>query len=93
MSFGLEVFDAAGNLTFSASEKYVRVVDVFNPYSLSVPGSKTYSGTVDLRVIVQQGNSRIITVTVIGNTVSWDYSDGYSWPEYSGSASIRVLTA
>ena len=93
MSFGLNVYDENGVLTFTASEKYVRVVDVFNPHAIGVPGSRSYPGTVNLRAITQQGNSRILTVSVSGTTVSWAYSDSYSWPEYAGTGSIRVLTA
>lgn len=93
MSFGLEVYDADSKRTFTASEDYVRFVEAFNPFTLSIPGSKTYPNLVDLRVVVQQGNSRVLSVSVSGNTVYWGYADAYAWPEYSSAASIRVLTA
>lgn len=93
MSYGLRVFDSNSNITFSASEDHVRFVEAFNPFSLGVPGSKTYPGLVDLRIVVQQGNSRVLSATVSGNTVYWRYADDYSWPEYSSAASIRVVTA
>lgn len=92
MSFGLSVFNSNRETLFSTDGDYVRVVDVFNPFTVSVPGSKTYPGFVDIQVVVKQGNSRILTVLLNDNTVSWSYSDSFSWPEYGSDALITVLT-
>ena len=94
MAFGIEVWDDSGNKIMDGSGRKPRVVDVFNPHSIGVPASRTYSDVSPdgFEAILTQGNSRVLTMTVSGTTVSWKYSDGYSWPEFNSSGRIVVTS-
>jgi hypothetical protein len=93
MASGIEIFDARGNLIMDGSGRYARIIEVFNPYSIGVPGSRSFPGfdPASIQAIVTQGYSRILVFRKSGVTFSWSYADSYSWPELSGTPSVTVL--
>lgn len=93
MAAGIEIFDPRGNLIMDGSGRYARIIEVFNPYSIGVPGSKSYPGfdPASIQAIVNQGYSRILAFTKSGSTFYWSYADDFSWPELAGTPMVTVF--
>lgn len=93
MASGLEIFSPDGQLIMDGSGRYARIIEMFDPYAIGVPGSRTFAGFSpdDIQAIVTQGRQRVLTVSQSGNTFSWEYADGYAWPELAGDARITVF--
>lgn len=93
MGYGIEIYDRNGNLTMDTSTRYGRIVAVVNPFDIGVPGSLSYPSLdpATLSYALAQGNSRVLTVTQSGTTISWAYADAYAWPEFSQPAQLLVL--
>lgn len=93
MTSGIEVFDAAGNLLMDGTGRYCRIIEVVNPFSLGVPGSRSYPD-IDpqaLEFIYFQGGSRVLTVSRSGRTISWSFGDSFSWPELGNTPRLVVF--
>lgn len=91
MSFGLEVRDENGDISFSETGLYSRVLDVFNPASVGIPASRSYPSVFGkIHAIIKQGGGRVLRLNVSGSTVSWSYADNLQWPEMGGTPQIIV---
>lgn len=89
--FGLEVWDENGNISFSETGRYSRVLDVFNPASVGIPGTKSYpSNFGNIQATIKQGGGRVLRLNVSGSEVSWAYADNLQWPEMGGTPQISI---
>jgi hypothetical protein len=93
MPYGIEIFAPDGKLIMDGSGRYARIIDIFDPYTTGVPGSKSFPSfsPEDIQAIVTQGRQRVLTVTQSGSTFFWEYADSYTWPEFAGDARITVF--
>lgn len=91
MSFGLEVYDENGEISFSETGRYSRVLDTFNPASVGIPSERRYPSVFGkIQAIIKQGGGRVLRLNVSGSTVSWSYADNLQWPEMVGTPQIIV---
>ena len=42
MPYGIEIFAPDGKLIMDGSGRYARIIDIFDPYTTGVPGSKSF---------------------------------------------------
>lgn len=93
MPSGIEIFSPDGQLIMDGSGRYARVIEMFDPFAIGVPGTRSYPNFSpdDINAIITQGRSRVLTLTQAGSTFSWEYADSYAWPEFSGEARITVF--
>lgn len=93
MAAGIEMYAPNGQLILDGTGRYARIVEVFNPFDLGVPGAREYPGLdpSTLEYMVTQGNSRVLTVTRTGSRITWTYADSYVWSEFAGTARMVVF--
>lgn len=92
-TFGLETFDANGNLVFSAANTFVRLTKI-----VSVPGPYSdYRGNIVPQTATLSGLSKMPWVNIRDACLSWpqSHADYGSWPEsflFSINSSFTALT-
>lgn len=93
MGFGIEIFDPSGRLIMDGTNRYARIIEILNLAALGVPGSRNYPDVDPASLCFQfsQGGGRAITVQQSGTTISWAYSDGYTWASFTGQPTITVV--
>lgn len=81
MSFGLQVFNAAGGIILDTNTRAARILARISTGTAN--GSYTYSGAFsgELQAVLDapnygNGGSRIPSVSVSGTTVNWSFSAG-----------------
>lgn len=84
MGIGFECYDAAGRLTFSASDRLGRVLGIVNVSGAAGNGSFTDANLVNgepYAIFFRDGSGSLVVpciVSIAGQTIFWNYGGPYA---------------